>query len=426
MSTIRFLIVLSLGLAGCTRAPAPAPASQPAPVKASAPVVIEVTPWTLPVDRGAAQPDLVPAPDGTVLLSWIEPLARGHALRFSRYRQGAWSAPLTIAKGDDWFVNWADTPHVQATPDGALWAHWLRRSAAAPYAYDVVLSRSGDGGARWSSPMAVNNDGTPTEHGFVSLWPASRTGIGVAWLDGRNTEADADGAHAGHGGGPMALRSAMFDAQLQRSGETEVDASTCDCCQTDVALTPRGAVLAYRDRTPAEIRDIAVTRLEGGRWTPPRMVHADGWRMPGCPVNGPSIAADGDRVLVGWYTEAGGLPTVRVATSDDAGDRFGTPRELVRGTEVLGRVAVAWSNGAGWISWLQEADNVQTLWVARMPVDPAQPHVAARVATLTGRGRGTGVPQLVASGTQLHVAWTDVEAGAPRLRGATVRLAASP
>ncbi|MER8349348.1 sialidase family protein, partial [Acinetobacter baumannii] len=78
-----------------------------------------------------------------------------------------WSAPRTIAEGGDWFVNWADTPHIAATADGALWAHWLQKSAAATYAYDVVLARSADGGASWSAPLRVNDDGTPTEHGFV-------------------------------------------------------------------------------------------------------------------------------------------------------------------------------------------------------------------------------------------------------------------
>jgi len=425
MTNFRALIVCSLALAACTRAPDPTPAPQAATTPAATATKVSVTPWSLPVDRGAAQPDLVRTPDGALLLSWIEPLAKGHALRLARYADGTWGAPRTIAQGDDWFVNWADTPHVQATADGALWAHWLRRSAAAPYAYDVVLSRSTDGGARWSTPTPVNEDGTPTEHGFVSLWAASDTSIGIAWLDGRHTGDGAHDAAAGHGGA-MTLRTAMFDAQLQRSAETELDASTCDCCQTDVAMTPRGALVVYRDRTPAEIRDIAVTRLEAGAWTPPRMVHADGWRMPACPVNGPAMAAHADRVVVGWYTEAGGLPMVRVATSEDAGDRFGAPRDIARGAQVLGRVALAWSGDAAWISWLQETDDVQSLWVARIPIDAAQPHTPVRVATLVGRGRGTGVPQLVASGSKLHVAWTDVEAGAPRLRGAVIAMAAAP
>src|SRR5690606_31147206 len=133
-----------------------------------------IEPWSLPVQGRAAQPDLVATPDGDLLLSWISPDADGHELSFARHRDGQWSAPHAIARGDDWFVNWADTPHILATADGAVWAHWLQKSAASTYAYDVALVRSADGGASWSAPMLVNDDGTPTEHGFVSLWPAGR------------------------------------------------------------------------------------------------------------------------------------------------------------------------------------------------------------------------------------------------------------
>ena len=122
----------------------------------------------------AAQPDLVRAPDGSLLLSWIEAQGDGHALQFARYAGGAWGEVQPIARGDDWFVNWADTPHMAATADGALWAHWLQKSAQAKYAYDVAMVRSGDGGVTWSTPVLVNDDGTPTEHGFVSMWPAAR------------------------------------------------------------------------------------------------------------------------------------------------------------------------------------------------------------------------------------------------------------
>ena len=53
-------------------------------------------------------------------------------------------------------------------------------------AFDVLLSRSLDGGFNWSPPVLVNTDGRQAEHGFVSLWPQSRDSLGVAWLDGRN------------------------------------------------------------------------------------------------------------------------------------------------------------------------------------------------------------------------------------------------
>lgn len=416
MSRLTILLILAVATAGCTRDASTPAAAVPPP---SAPRTISLAPLELPV-RAGAQPDLVAAPDGSLLLSWIEKHAGGgHSLRFSRMSGERWSTPRTIATGSDWFVNWADTPHIAATADGALWAHWLRKSAAATYAYDVVLSRSADGGDSWSPPFRVNDDGTRTEHGFVSVWPAARDELGIAWLDGRRT----GGAHDHHGGGMMTLRSARFDGALARHDEMEVDASTCDCCQTAVAITARGPLLVYRDRTVGEIRDISAARWQDAAWTQPRAVHADGWKMPACPVNGPSAEARGTEVRVAWYTAAdGGVPEIRHARSGDAGDTFDAPLTVDRGPEVLGRVTTALDGDATWIAWLREDDSGQSLWAARIAGEPARVEQRLRVATLRGRGRGTGVPQLVAGDGRLHLVWTDLVEGAPRLHGASLVL----
>lgn len=419
-STTAVTLVLATFLAGCDAASGVSAPAAPTAAPAAAP--LHATAWQLPAPDDAAQPDLVAAPDGTLLLSWIEPRGDGHALRFARHGNPGWSAPRTIAEGDDWFVNWADTPHLAVTADGALWAHWLRKSAAATYAYDVVLARSGDGGATWSAPHVVNRDGTPTEHGFVAMWPAGPSSLGIAWLDGRAT-AGGHGGHEGHGGGGMmTLRTARFDAALARHDETRLDASACDCCQTAAAATRAGHVVAYRDRTRDEIRDIAVVRHDGTDWQPPRIVHADGWRMPACPVNGPALAARGDTVVVAWYTAAGGVPRVRVAASKDGGASFGAPVEADSGDAVQGRLAVALdADGHGaWVTWLREDATGQSLRLARF--DPATGVLDASMAAarVAGKGRGTGFPQIALAGDRAHLVWTDVLDGTPRLRGAVV------
>jgi hypothetical protein len=375
--------------------------------------------WPLPTPEGAAQPDLIAGPDGSLLLSWIEPAGEGrHVLRFARHADGAWSEPRTIATGGDWFVNWADTPHIAATADGALWAHWLQKSAAATYAYDVALSRSGDDGATWSDPVLVNDDGTPTEHGFVSLWPDRDDGIAIAWLDGRAMQPEP--GHADHGAGMMTLRTARFDAALARSDERELDASVCDCCQTASAATDRGRLLVYRDRTAAEIRDIYATREGSEGWTAPRRVHADDWTMPACPVNGPAVDARGNHALVGWYTAAGGTPRVLLARSTDAGDSFGPPLELDAGNHVQGRVSVALGADAAWALWTAEDPDGQTIKLARLAPDLSRELQRIELARLQGRGRATGFAQLALVDGTAFVAWTDVVDKAPRLHAVRV------
>jgi hypothetical protein len=414
-------LLATLLLAACNREPptvaSPAAADATA---ASGSAPFKLQPWPLAVDTAAAQPDLFALPDGRLLLSWVEPREHGHTLKFAAFEHGRWSAPREIAHGADWFVNWADTPHLAATPDGALWAHWLQKSATSTYAYDVVLVRSGDGGATWSKPVRVNDDGTAAEHGFVSLWPASRDALGVAWLDGREAASGEHAGHDGHDSGAMTLRTATFDAQLQRHDETRLDAMTCDCCQTDVALGARGPLLVYRDRTPEEIRDIAITRLTNGAWTPAHTVHDDRWTMPACPVNGPSVAARGDAVLVGWYTAAGNTPTLKLARSADAGDRFGAPVVVDSGEAVQGRIDVAFDGETAWALWVREGRDGHSLQLARYAPDLSRELQRIEVAKLQGRGRGTGFPQLALHDGRAYLVWTDVIDGRPQLRGAAL------
>lgn len=374
--------------------------------------------WELPEAISSAQPDLVEVPDARSLLSWIESQDDSHALKLSEFDGKAWSAPRTVAQGDDWFVNWADTPHVAASGN-TLWAHWLRKSGAGGYAYDVVLSRSDDQGANWSTPIAVNTDGKPGEHGFVSLWPEAAGGLGIAWLDGRNAGGEGHGGHEGHGGA-MTLRTATFDAAGQRLSESELDARTCDCCQTAMAQTSRGPLLAWRDRDEDEIRDIVVARRDGTAWTPARKVHDDGWKMPACPVNGPAVAARGERAWVAWYTAANDAPRVRLAFSADAGDTFAAPVEVDAGPAVQGRVAVAASDERVWLAWIREDAQGQSLQLARFTRDLSQEMARTTVARLQGRGRATGFPQLLADGDGARLVWVDIVDGAPRLQGARI------
>lgn len=397
----------------------PAPTPSTAAPAAATPAVHD---WPLPAPPRSAQPSLALAPDGGLLLAWIERRDDGsHRMRFARHEADAgWSPARTVAEGRDWFVNWADVPSLLALPDGSLWAHLLVKNGQAPYAYDTRLLRSRDGGRHWQALGAVHDDGTPTEHGFASLWPQAHDRLGIAWLDGRHT-GGGHGGHDGHGTGAMSLRAAVLDADGGKLAEAELDARTCDCCQTDVALTARGPLLVYRDRDEGEVRDIVATRFDGQAWTAPVPVQADGWVMPACPVNGPAVAARGEQAWVAWYTAAGGAPSLRLAGSADAGDHFGPAREVARGARLLGRVALAADAAGVWLAWLEEGPEGQSLWLARFDHDLAREHWRVRVAGVAGRGRGTGFPRLRLRAGEAWLAWTDVAAGQPSLRGARVR-----
>ncbi len=328
-------------LAGCSREAA-VPAAATAP-----PGVPVATDWPLPAPMGGAQPDLVRAPDGRLLLSWVEPAGeRGHRLQLAATLAGetGWAPTLAVAEGEGWFVNWADTPRVQALADGSLWAHWLERTGPSRMDYGIALVRSDDGGRHWQRSAPVHPRGRG-DHGFTTFWAAGDDRLGLAWLDSRQKAAAGETeGHDGHHGGAaaMMLRAAVHGPDGVQQAEWPLDASTCDCCTTASAQTARGVVVVYRGRGAGEIRDTRIVRLQpDGTWTAPRDVHRDGWRFPGCPVNGPAVAAEDQDVWVAWYTEADAVPELRLAHSRDAGGRFDPPVVLARGPQVLGRVALA-------------------------------------------------------------------------------------
>jgi hypothetical protein len=244
------------------------------------------------------------------------------------------------------------------------------------------------------------------------------------WLDGRNAMAtDSAGrpVHLEEGVAEMTLRTAVIDGRGRLSDEALLDARVCDCCQTAAVTTARGVLVAYRDRSDEEIRDIFTVRLEGGAWSQPLPVHADRWRIEGCPVNGPSLAALGDRVAVAWYTAAQDTPRVQLAFSDDGGQSFG-PALRLDGGAPLGRVSVLLeSDGGARVVWLESRDREALIQVRSVGRD-GKPGAVATVAR-TSAARASGFPRMVKSGNRLVFAWT--EGGKPtRVRTAVAPLGA--
>ena len=429
----KFLVLLlPLALAACSPGAQAPSAHSEATVDATR--AYTVHDWPLPAAIGSGQPDLALTPDGRILLSWISSIAgRRNALQFvAMADNGRWQSDArTIVLGNSLMASWANVPHIAATEDGALWVQFMQQRGTG-HAGDIALARSIDGGFNWSQPVAVNDTSVEAEHGFAALWPTGRDSVGLAWLDGSGHDAAPAPKHAampghdmpGHdmhdAGGRTVLRAAVFDMNLQASDAAVLDRLTCDCCQSEVVMTSQGALLAYRDRSDAEVRDIMVVRNDGKSWGKPVPVHVDGWVMRGCPVNGPAIAAAGNDVVVAWYTEANEQPLVQVARSIDAGARFGAPVVLEQGDAVQGRTAVALGAGQAWILWLREDRSGQSLWLSRRSPDLAREFQRIEVAKLAGRGRATGYPQIALRNGNAYIAWTDIVDGASHLRGAVV------
>ncbi|TVQ35820.1 MAG: hypothetical protein EA370_08945 [Wenzhouxiangella sp.] len=385
--------------------------------------VAELRSLPVPAEDGSLAPTWTALADGRAVLSWLERIDSGHAFRFAILDDDGFGPVGEVARGEDWFANWADMPGLFELANGAWLAHWLVKSGPATYAYDVVMAVSTDQGETWSGPFSPHDDGTPTEHGFVSYFHQAPESAGVIWLDGRETgggghDAHTDGHHH-HGAGSMTLRAAVVDSAGEISAPALLDERVCDCCQTAAAVTDQGPVVIYRGRSAEEIRDIWIVRRIEDQWSEPTRIHDDGWRIEACPVNGPALIARQQKLVAAWFTLADGVPRVELVRSMDSGASFSHLATLGQ-EQALGRVDLAWWQAGFVVSWLDQVGGEALLRLAHF--DEAGELRWERELAELDPGRIAGFPRLVSlNGSRLLVAWTEPGSLGPRVRVAELK-----
>jgi hypothetical protein len=227
----------------------------------------------------------------------------------------------------------------------------------------------------------------------------------LVWIDASNPAANA-------------LHAATIDAHGKLSPDAAVDPRVCDCCQTAAAITDDGPVVAYRDRSDDEVRDISIVRLTANGWTEPKTLHADGWKIAACPVNGPQLDASGKTVIAAWFTAAGNRPRVKAAFSSDAGATFGTPIVIDEG-EPAGHVDVAMlADGSAIVTWVQRAGEGARVEARLVRADGTRGD-AITIAE-TASATSTGFPRLAVSKQNIAVVWNGGGAE-PSVRIATIQ-----
>jgi hypothetical protein len=358
-----------------------------------------------PASAGSQAYSLSAGADGRQYLIWIEPAGDGaHALRFSRLEGQAWLAPREISRGSNWFVNWADHPSLTAQQDGTLLAHWLVHTGKkkGSYGYGVHVARSSDQGATWTIIFEDGMQNVSDYAGFLTFG-FEPGGARAVYL----SPVAPDTGEAGHDHGPepvKTLAAVHFDSSGAPIARQVIDGDVCSCCTTDIAATDEGLVAVYRDHLPGDIRDISIARLEPRGWTGPARVHADGWKIAGCPTNGPAVDARGGTVAVTWFTAANDTPRVKLAWSSDRGRSFGSPVTVDDGRPVGWPDVTMVDDGGALVSWLERrGEGIGEVLVRRV----SREGVAGRplVVAQSVSGRATGMPHMVRAGDHVLLAW---------------------
>ena len=346
-----------------------------------------------------------------LLMSWIQNKDSIASLKYSKFNGINWTAPTEIISGSDWFVNWADFPAI-ADNNGSILTNILKKSAEGTYTYDIHLQLYSKQKNTWKNNILLNQDGIKSEHGFVSMLPYNNDSFFVTWLDGRTL------VGVPKENEQMTLRAAFIDAEGEISNDILLDDKTCECCNTAATMTANGPVVAYRDRSDTEIRDISIVRFVNGNWTAPKNVYQDHWEIPGCPVNGPAIDSFNDAVALAWFTAENDNPRIQVSFSENQGETFGLQYRVDNGN-AIGRVDVVMidQNNAV-VSWM-EPDGIDTLIQILKVSSNGEKNMPITI-TKTRSERSSGFPQLEVVGDKLYVAWTSLEDKIPAIKIVTV------
>ena len=357
-------------------------------------------------------PALALAPDGTPHLAWIRGDAAGRQIQTAALR-GDDASRVRVDPGAHPVAEAHQPPGLAVGRDGRVYISWAsprRDPGASPFASDLVLASSDDGGRRFAAPLRLNED-RPGSRGFESIAVDARGDAIAAWIE------------SGADSGP-ATRAARVaaGAVVERA---ELGTRTCPCCRISLSADETGRVgVLWRDEFAGSVRDMVFAQSPGAPFSfaASERVHDDGWVFAACPHRGGALAfAPGGRAVAAWYSEGRtNEPALWLAGRGDGG--FATPLAVhEESASQPDRVALAiGADGAGVVFWERRS--------------PVRSEIAARAIDAQGRlgpvrvvsdGVHASGPVLVAKpGGSFVAAWN--EEAFPSLHTVVAELALSP
>jgi hypothetical protein len=347
-----------------------------------------------------SEPALAVAPDGSLALAWIRGDSEGRHVWLQRSAQGVPSEPARVDPAELSVASGHQAPGLAIAADGAIHVSWSSRRARAesPFASDLRLSTSRDGGRSFAPPLRVSPD-APGSRGFEGLAVDAAGTVLLAWIESA-------GAH-----GAAATLLARIDAAGQPLGPAQrIGSRSCPCCRVAVAAGPgKSVAVLWRDELPGAVRDMVLARSRDGgeRFAEPELVHADGWSLAACPHRGGALALDAQGgALAAWYTEgARGEPELRLARAEPQAP-FGAPRSLHGLPGALpDRVALALRpDGTGLLVW-ESATPVRRDIAARLVFDSGRHLGRAQILSRAVQARGPAVVALPSG--DFAIAWNE-------------------
>ncbi len=237
----------------------------------------------------------------------------------------------------------------------------------------INTARSADGGATFTSPEPLTQDGSSQRFPSALIRPDGS--IFIAWIDKRLVAAAKQGG-ANKLGGSIAY---SFSNDMGQTFKVEriANDSSCECCRigatVDAGYNP---VIIYRAIFPGGIRDHATQIIIPKGPGSVRRVSDDQWKTDACPHHGPTIAvSQSGKIHVAWFTQGETRSGVFYANSSNQGRSYSKPARIgADGANVsrpyllaLGKVVyLVWKefNGKSSIVYLKQSMDDGSTWSA--------------------------------------------------------------
>ncbi|MBY6307490.1 hypothetical protein [Streptomyces clavuligerus] len=290
---------------------------------------------TMDVRKGHPAVRLLPAPDGSVTLTWLR-TGPSYTIRTSVLAPGAtgWSTPVDIVQHSSPII-----PAMAIGPSGSAVMAW--RQSASSQSSEILVTQRATPAGDWSTPERLDTTPADTTEGDQQILVAADGSLTVVWNEnGPHTSAvmavdkpagaagwtapralsapssEAHAVQAGQGpdgrsvllwtspadtvGGPDTMAMTVREAGSTQWGPVETVAEVHSAVTTRPLVAPNGEItVVWVDHRTIGFGTRAVTRSTAGAWSPVRTLSTD--YVP--EQFDAEIGPDGT-VHVGWVQEA--------------------------------------------------------------------------------------------------------------------------
>ena len=269
--------------------------------------------------KAYSMPLLTKTLKGDVLLSWTEKDTQGQisfCMATSKDKGKTFTDKKSIATGYGIGNSRLMRAKILSKKDGTLVAVFSNRADATPNqtgrggprALDIAFCTSTDQGNTWTAPKSVDTDPTKCTRGFFDAAVMANDEIVVIYLkDVANST-----KHEERDLRMVVTKNGIFQP------EKVIDPVVCDCCNISLLLDAKGALNVYYRDNNDDVRDIArMTSIDNAEtFSKPQIVHNDGWKINGCPHNGPTSTIANGGNLIAWFSGSETDKGIRLVTQE--------------------------------------------------------------------------------------------------------------